>query len=322
MMQQRHRTELTIPVRRAQVFHACPADLLALHEQICARRIEMEAALGVGVIDATGVRVRVIGGTGPATVSVGRHSGCDLSLRQRDGSLRHAVIVRDDRGIRVVDLASSFGLAGSVEAPFGRWTVTRAGDSLIVAVALDLGQALRDLDELHALCTGLAHPHALVPDTRPRFRPTAFLPATSQMAAPPPMMMHGRPTPPVQDGDGISLEHLAGTVLMGRDERCQIRFSSERVSRLHAALLEVRVGGLRRAMVVDIGSTNGTSVLQARDGIIREVALGPAGRGRLVGPGDMVDLAGVRVRIVGTLNQVDNEGSGAVRVINAERGQE
>jgi pSer/pThr/pTyr-binding forkhead associated (FHA) protein len=322
MMLQRLRTEQTILVHRTRAFHPCAADLCDLMTRVNEHRSCETPALAVGVIDASGVRVRVIEGAGPAVVSVGRHPACDLPLRHGDASMRHAVVVRDDRGVRILDMASSFGLTGRAEAPEGTWTFVRAGDSLIAASALRAGTHVGAIDELGLVSEGpeaQEFPQSLMPP--PRQTPLRNL--LDVLASPPqPFMKKAKPPASVQTNNIISLERLEGTVLMGRDARCQVRFTSDRVSRLHAALLAVRVGGVRRAMVVDLGSTNGTSVLQVRSGAIHEAALGPAGRGQLVAAGDMVDLAGEWVRIVGKVGAADENVSVVVHGLEGARGQE
>jgi hypothetical protein len=221
--------------------------------------------------------------------------------------MRHAVVVGDDDGVRILDLSSSFGLGGRGAADVGRWALARAGDSVIFAAALAADDAAGDVDELRRLCAGLDGRLRLDQHVGPpswtALRPRLPLQVPVLLSAP----ARRRHRPVVEAGGSVSLARVGrAPVLLGRDERCDVRVVDDGVSRVHAALVPVRVDGARRVMVVDVGSTNGTTVLHIRDGAIHEVALGPAGRGQLVRAGDMVELAGERVRLVGAVD--DGEG--------------
>jgi len=292
-------------VDRTRPFGPGPAAVDTLIRQLDHRRGD-GPALAVAVLDAAGVRVRVVDGAGPRLLAVGRHAACDVRLRQDDASLRHAVVVADDDGVRVLDLSSLCGLQGRSAAAPGRWALVRAGDSVVAAVALAASDARGDVDDLRILCRLLEAPLALggrgLPGCHLSLRarelegPVASPSSSSSSSSSP-------PSAPRRGGDDvICLDDVLAPLLLGRSERCQVRIDDDGVSRLHAALVPVRCGATRRAMLVDVGSTNGTSLLQVRGGAIHERALGPAGRGQLVAAGDMVELAGrVRLRVRGAV---------------------
>lgn len=290
--------ECTRFVDRARPFRPRLAELNAMMRELSERRMD-GPALAVAVVDVTGVRVRVIPGAGPHLLAAGRHPACDLRLLQDDASLRHAVVVADDDGVRLLDLSSSFGLRGRAVAGHGRWAVVRAGDSLIAAVVLAADDATGDVDDLRTLLRLLDAPAALASD--PGRACHLSLPAQelSTVLPPPPPPRRRR-----RSGDHpvLHLDDVTAPLLVGRSERCAVHIDDDGVSRVHAALVPVRHSGQPWVMVVDTGSTNGTALLRVRGGAIHEVPLGPVGRGQRVGAGDMVVLAGrIRIRVVGAL---------------------
>ena len=302
-------TERTTVVDRLVTFEPRFEHIDALASVIVDRRgAADEAAVAIAVMDGDGVRGRVVTGPLPGVLAIGRHPACDLHLRQADASMRHALVVADDDGVRIVDLSSSFGLAGRAVAKAGIWATVRAGDSVIAAALLRPGEPLGDVSALHAvwrpdLPRGVARPRTNRMRVLDIDDVAAILPAPSPVAR----------TPQVIRGDrgSITVTEIDAPVLIGRDTRCGVRVedNSAHISRVHAALIPVRVRGERQLVLVDVGSTNGTEVLQASAGGIREVALGPVGRGQVVGEGDIVELAGnVRLRLVG--RRGDGQGHG------------
>lgn len=184
------------------------------------------------------------------------------------------------------------------------WALARAGDSVIVAAALAADDEVGDVEVLRRLCAGCAGPPLLDQGLSPRPTTLRLPPLPPSTAEAPARPRRGHRVEPC---GSVSLARAGRSpVLLGRDERCDVRVVDDGVSRVHAALISVRVDGGRRVLVVDVGSTNGTGVLHIRDGAIHEVALGPAGRGQLVRAGDMLELAGERVRLVGAVD--DGEG--------------
>ena len=313
-MQHAH-SDGTRVVDRARPFQPRLEDINDMMRQLSERRIEVPT-LAVALIDASGVRVRLWAGSGPQVLSVGRHAGCDLQLQHDDASLRHAIVVADDDGVRVLDLSSLCGVSGWMEAPPGRWALVRAGDSVLAAALLG-GRILTGADPagdaaaLCRLCRLLDAP--AVPGPRGLTSLCLPLPVLSCV----PLVAASSPLParPSQRGRGggppvVRLDDVKGLVLLGRSERCYLQIDDSGVSRLHAALFAVRCGVRRQVMLVDVGSTNGTTLLQINDGVIHERPLGPAGRGHIVHAGDMVELGErVRVRLVGAAHDAsDNDG--------------
>lgn len=310
-------TERTRTVGRLADFRPRLEHLNEMVSHIGDRRSgDLQTALAVVVVDEDGVRVRVVEGPLPCLLAVGRHPACDLHLRQADASMRHAVVVADDDGVHIVDLSSSFGLAGRSAAPAGRWATVRAGDSVIAAATLRPGERVGDVDDLRALWgqrdTRARPPAAAATELRMRVLGHADI-AAALPAPVAPIALAGpaqRVRPPRvirADGGSVSIADLDAPVLIGRDDRCGLRIDNGQlnISRVHAALLPLKIDGVRRAVVVDVGSTNGTEVLRGRPGGIHEVALGPLGRGQVVDSGDLVELAGdVRLRIVGRCGDV------------------
>lgn len=287
-------------VDRTRPFGPGPAAVDALIRQLDHHRGD-GPALAVAVLDAAGVRVRVVDGAGPRLLAVGRHTACDVRLRQQDASLRHAVVVADDDGVRVLDLSSLCGLQGRSSAAPGRWALVRAGDSVVAAVALTASDARGDVDDLRILCRLLEAPVGLDAGGLPGCHLSLQAREPKSPVASPSSSLSS-PSSRRGGDDVICLDDVVAPLLLGRSERCQVRIADNGVSRLHAALVPVRCGATKRAMLVDVGSTNGTSLLQVRGGAIHERALGPAGRGQLVAAGDMVELAGrLRLRVRGAV---------------------
>ena len=299
------RSDGTRVVDRVRHFQPRLHDVNDLMRQLSDRRIE-GPTLAVALMDASGVRLRLWAGSGPQVFSVGRHAGCDLQLQQDDASLRHAIVVADDDGVRVLDLSSLCGVSGRAEAPPGRWALVRVGDSVLAAALLDGGvdtgaDPSGDAFELRRLCRLLEAPAVPGPRGLPgNHLPLPVLSRTPSVAAPTPL-----PGPQSRRGRTgghpvVRLDDVTGLCLLGRSERCHLQVDDGGVSRLHAALVAVRSGGQRQMMLVDVGSTNGTMLLQIDAGAIHERHLGPAGRGHIVHAGDMVELGErVRVRLVG-----------------------
>jgi pSer/pThr/pTyr-binding forkhead associated (FHA) protein len=293
-------TDCTRVVDRARPFQPRLHDVNELMRQLSERRID-GPTLALALLDAAGVWLRLWAGSGPQVLSVGRHAACDLHLAHDDASLRHAIVVADDDGVRVLDLSSLCGLSGRAEAPPGRWAVVRAGDSVVVAAVVTAADPTGDVDELRRLCR-LFEARAVAargPDGIHLSLPALVL--ASPLSSPP------RPRPRRAGAHPVvRLDEVTGPLLLGRSERCHLQVDDHGVSRLHAALVPVRSGARRQAMLVDVGSTNGTTLWSIVDGAIHERPLGPVGRGHIVRAGDMVALGErVRVRIVGDVRDVE-----------------
>jgi len=304
-------SECTRAVARLTRFRP-PAALVAesIHH-FCERHTEGRA-LGVAVIDAGGVRVRLAHGAGPLVLTVGRHGACDLPLEQDDASLRHVAVVADDDGVQLVDLGASFGV-GDRRCGVGAATAVRCGDSIVVAIVVDGGSFA---DSLQAIATAVATVDGPVPSLRLLTRADvdrALLPALPPL--PPPSSSSPSPAPwraPRAGAGTLPLAGLTSRLLVGRASRNDIVVDDVCVSRVHAVVVPVRSQGRRRAIVVDAGSTNGTTVLGIHPSLRRvcEVSLGPVQRGQVIDDGDLVCLCdGVRLRVVGSID--DEAGPGA-----------
>jgi pSer/pThr/pTyr-binding forkhead associated (FHA) protein len=307
------RTDGTRLVDRARPFQPSLHDVNDMIRQLGERQIE-GPTLALALLDAAGVQLRLWTGAGPQVLSVGRHAACDLRLAHADASLRHAIVIADDDGVRVIDLSSLCGLSGRPAAPAGRWAVVRAGDGVVAAAVVTAADPTGDVDELRRLCRLPTTPalarvlHGLHP-SRSATTLVSPLPSSSSppstLPGPGPRPRRAGAYPVVRLDDVTGPRADAGPVqteplLLGRSTRCHLQVDDIYVSRLHAALVPVRCGAQRQAMVVDVGSTNGTTLLSVVDGAVHERPLGPAGRGHIVRAGDMVDLGErVRIRIVG-----------------------
>lgn len=97
-------------------------------------------------------------------------------------------------------------------------------------------------------------------------------------------------------GEGTELEPTTDRLVMGRDETCDLVLDDDRASRQHAALERLPDGGYQ---VVDLGSTNGTFVNDAR--ISAPVALTP----------------GTEIRIGSTVIAVEGAPAGATVIEGA-----
>jgi hypothetical protein len=253
------------------------------HHRLLPGRTELEArrrqrhlpALYVFVLDDRGVTVHVSEGPLPRLLSVGRHAACDVLLHQRHASLRHAVIAADDDGVSLVDLASSCGISGTTSAHQGTWACMRTGDAVIAAQVVPAYRYC-SAPEPDVWCTVTnASPERTAPREAKRLRGEA---------------------------PSISLDELQTALLLGRDGRNDLTILDENVSRVHAVVLPLRLGGVRRAVVIDAGSTNGTEVLTTNAAGVTTVALGPALRGHVVEAGDIIELStSCRVRVRGML---------------------
>lgn len=250
-------------------FHASARALQDAVLLLNLRRLGNERTLGVAVINHHGVETRLVSGTGPLALAVGRHAGCDLFLPHADASLRHLMVVADDDGCGVVDLSSSAGTAGETHAPRGGLVVVRTSDSVVVAAVVEADESF--------ICFERA------PPPRPRHRARLAKSATAKAT--------------------LSLAAVAAPVLIGRGARNDIVVDNDNASRVHAVVMPVRHLGRYEALLVDVGSTNGTVVLQARDGRARERALGPARRAMVIRAGDHVVIAEeTRFAVVGSVD--------------------
>jgi hypothetical protein len=192
------------------------------------------AGLAVLTVDPDGAAARIVdggdAGSGPllAAVVVGRHFGADLWLDADTASRRHLVVVAHGTGLSALDLRTPAGTIGAC-AP------TRPGDPLVIVVG-----------DVVVVAAVAAPGHAL--------------PALPLVPAVEGAGVVVRPTPKVSAlvHRGVARVELPfdDGLLVGRGERCDVIVLDEGVSRLHAALL--RVDGT--PIVVDLGSTNGTSV--------------------------------------------------------------
>lgn len=325
MQREPFKTECTRAVDRLTRFRPQPVVVAGVIQQFCERHTDGRA-LGVAVIDAgsfprsgkagmgasDGVRVRLAHGTGPLVLTVGRHGACDLALEQADASLRHVAVVADDDGVLVVDLGASFGV-GDRRCAVGDAVAVRCGDSVVVACVVDGGSFA---DSLQAITAAVATVDGPLPPLRlvtradvarahlptlPRLPPLPLLPLPSSSSSP-------QPGP----GKRLMLAGLQRRLLVGRLPRNDVVIEDQGVSRVHAVVVPVRSQGRRQAVVVDAGSTNGTTVLGVHPSLRRvcEVSLGPVQRGHVIDDGDLVGLCdGVRLRVVGSID--DEAGPGA-----------
>ena len=254
------------------------------HHRLLPGRADLEArrqqlhlpALYVVVLDDHSVNVHVSEGPLPRLLSVGRHAACDVLLHQRHASLRHAVLAADDDGVSLIDLASSYGISGTTSAEQRSWACMRTGDAVIAAQVVP------------------AHRYCSAPE------PTAWraAPQTTPLRCAPREAKRLR-----RELASIRLDDLQTALLLGRDGRNDLVIADENVSRVHAVVLPLRLGGRRRAVVIDAGSTNGTEVFMTSAAGVTTVALGPALRGNVVEAGDMIELStSCRVRVRGMLN--------------------
>jgi hypothetical protein len=185
------------------------------------------------------------------------------------------VIAADDDGVSLVDLASSCGISGTTSAHQGTWACMRTGDAVIAAQVVPAYRYC-SAPEPDVWCTVTnASPERTAPREAKRLRGEA---------------------------PSISLDELQTALLLGRDGRNDLTILDENVSRVHAVVLPLRLGGVRRAVVIDAGSTNGTEVLTTNAAGVTTVALGPALRGHVVEAGDIIELStSCRVRVRGML---------------------
>jgi hypothetical protein len=333
MQLERFRTETTRAVVRHRPFQ--PDDDVAsrVADAFAAKRSSLtRPALAVAVVDADGVRVHVTEGSWPTMVTVGRHTACDLFMRQADASLRHTVVFADADGVTMVDLGSSFGVTGTRQAKLGVCAAVRAADSVIVAIAVVAGEAFDeaaiaagidavcDVNRQAPLRMRVIHPEDLVALPRvPQAPHQAHVPRTQRLLSVVQERLRGgggdakaagrsdawrAPRLPLIDGGVLRLDGMAQPVMIGRYPRNDVVVEDTGVSRVHAVIIPMRFGGEKRAVIVDVGSTNGTEVITARGparrGRICEIALGPVGRGHVIADGDMVVLSGgMKFRVVG-----------------------
>jgi pSer/pThr/pTyr-binding forkhead associated (FHA) protein len=218
-------------------------------------------ALAVLVVGPEDARARVVdtsgadGGALLAAVTVGRHAGTDLWLDAAIASRRHLAVVAHGTAVAAIDLRSPLGTIGALRPPGpGEPVVLVVGDAVVVAAVAAPGRALPALPPAPAL-----------PDVGLVVRPTPRVSA---------LVHRGVQQIELPFDDGL---------LIGRGERCDVIVIDENVSRLHAALL--RLGDA--AVIVDLGSTNGTQVRRAGGGT---VSLGPAWRACALLPGDVLGI--------------------------------
>jgi hypothetical protein len=318
-------TNSTVAVTRATRFRPWPMASTTVLRHWDNRRID-QRCLGVAVIDHDGVQVRVAVGPGPLVLTVGRHGACDLPLQQADASLRHVAVCADDDGVVIVDLGASFGVGDRRCGPGGAIAV-RCGDSIVVATVVDAGERFADRADavdvaVDAVDGGVGRGLRLVPRVDLARLPSiralaplgAPLPAPLSRAAPS-ALTGRRPDrwrpPPSAHADTVPLAGMRLRVLVGREGRNDVVMTDMTVSRVHAAIIPVCWLGRRQAIVVDAGSTNGTSVffVQAQRQRISEVALGPAHRFHVVHDGDLIGLGcSIRLRVVDDIDDIDDIG--------------
>ena len=330
-------TATTVAVTRATPFRPSSASTAVALRHFDDRRIE-QRCLGVAVIDHDGVQVRVAVGSGPLVLTVGRHGACDLPLQQADASLRHVVVCADDDGVVMVDLGASFGVGDRRCGPGGAMAV-RCGDSIVVATVVDEGERFADRaaavdDAVNAAVDGDLRLVPRVDLARlPSIRALAPLAVALPRAAPS-ALTRRRPDrwrpPPLGHADTVPLAGMGSRVLVGRDGRNDVAVLDMTVSRVHAAIIPVCCDGRRQAIVVDAGSTNGTSVffVHAQRQRISEAALGPAHRFHVVNDGNLIGLGtSVRLRVVGDIdddiddNIDDNIDDDASIAVQSQRGR-
>jgi hypothetical protein len=323
MQREPFKTERTRAVDRLTRFRPQPATVAGVIQQFCERHTDGRA-LGVAVIDAgsfprrgkagmgasDGVRVRLAHGAGPLVLSVGRHGACDLALEQADASLRHVAVVADDDGVLVVDLGASFGV-GDRRCAVGDAVAIRCGDSIVVACVVDGGSFG---DAARAIAAAVATVDGPVPPLRLVTRADVARAHLEPLQRLPPLPLLPLPSSSPQPGPGrtLRLTGLQRRLLVGRLPRNDVVIEDQGVSRVHAVVVPVRSQGRRQAVIVDAGSTNGTTVLGIHPSLRRvcEVSLGPVQRGHVIDDGDLVCLCdGVRLRVVGSID--DEAGPGA-----------
>ncbi len=241
----------------------------------------------------------------PIALSLGRHTCCDLP-GLRDASLRHALVLAwpsAEHPVEVIDLRSNTGLVvssgKSVERLRGSGPMrfTAGSDEVTVLYAapnapleIDLPHELEgwiDIEErrmLGELSDRLPSP----PKTNPSYVVRDGV--TLVRACDGRVLDEGR-----HEVIRASARQLREGLLLGRYERCDkhLMFSFDSgVSRVHAFVVE-REGSLH---VVDVGSSNGTFIIDARDGRPLR-ALDAPYRAHCLGPREQIRIASKRVAI-------------------------
>lgn len=303
-------TEETRAIARPNAF--CPGEeefveLVGRLED--AGRGRPQPALVVAVMDHGGCRLRVLEGPLPQVIVLGRHAASDLSLGQSDASLRHLVVYGDDDGVQVLDLASSFGLHGVCFATSGGFAAVRAGDSVVVA-GLVSGAVETDVEALVGTVLSLSIPkprptvgNEVASRTQHATFPVEVWPRPACRA--PRLDGWSPPLNPIIGRGSISLNGLQSRVLIGRGSRNDVVVEGDGVSRVHAAVVPMRLDGTLRAVLIDAASTNGTEVItraRHRAGVC-EIALGPVVRAHVIESGDIIALGSdAKLQVVGCLD--------------------
>ena len=347
----RFRTETTRAVYRqvrfcptADVAAAVASALRARQGEAAEPRAVGARALGVAVVDAAGVQVAVV--SSQTMVTVGRHAACDLHLGQAVAALRHVVAFADDDGVHLVDLTG----AATMSAPRGT-AVRVADSVVVAVVAdacafsvVDVVSALADvatadladgasrrsphLRLVSAPSSALWRPSrtarllAALQDTLDRQRPvvagTDDADDDADDADDDADDHHdtddavlGDDACALRDAGVLDLGHLRRPVLLGRYSRNDVVIDDLAVSRVHAAIIPMRCSGLLQAVVIDVGSTNGTAVGRRTVGQrsafgrrdprdMKLLPLGPVVRGQRVVEGDMIILGNdLAIRVTG-----------------------
>jgi hypothetical protein len=281
--------------------HVARIDELALaRELLRERRPAGVRCLCVAVVDVCGVAVRVAAGDGLLALCVGRHDAADLKLQRADGSLRHVVVCADDRGVHIFDLASTFGVEGVLTAPPGEPVRGVAGPATVVAVVVDADADIPPLgaEVLRAL-----------PRSSPALRLLSLQAFDDAMAKKEPARRRDDWRPGARDT--VPLTGMRAPVLIGRLARNDVVVDVgvvDGVSRVHAMIVPLWHAGVRCAFFVDVGSTNGSRVIGVRRGRLIDWHLGPALRGVVIEPDDILGFSRCELRVVGALSFDENDG--------------
>lgn len=192
--------------------------------------------------------------------TVGRDEGNTVRLTDRNVSRRHATLKKNvDAGWRIIDLDSYNGcfvngqrVAG--EAKLTNQDLIQLGDYRIFIV-----------DEVEATDGGAKSGPTTIP-------PAALRPDRLIVLAGP------------QPGLEFPLDEGSQSIELGRAEECKISINHPSVSRIHAKIVPVQVGG--RYEIIDNGSANGVRV----NGIDRKRAI--------LDSGDLIELGDVKLRFL------------------------
>lgn len=283
------------------------ADLDRAVAELVARRGDLAMpALGVVVVDRDGSRARVVVGTVSA-VTVGRHCATDVGLGRADSSLRHLLFARDGDDVTAFDLGSTHGSsAASARAAADVPLIVTVGDTVVVACCVGAGATFPRLTpamvrDAQPLRVRLVVPEMRVLPTTPPLQARATSSwSLPRCSSPPPKSSsetrHVDPWAQTLFTGQLPLSALCDLtepLLIGRQPRNDLVLVDDRVSRVHAVVLPPGNDG--RPLLVDAGSTNGTTVI--RHG--RPLELGPAGRCALLAAGDVIELGDTRLHIVG-----------------------